>query len=89
MILVVNKIDRAPSAQTKWVDKDGNCFSKHVFTCAVTGEGIHDLESAIIEIVGLDRIPAGGRKWTVNQVRYVLFGIQTPSPNPPTFHSYL
>ncbi|XP_041013549.1 tRNA modification GTPase MnmE [Juglans microcarpa x Juglans regia] len=67
VILVVNKIDCDPSARTKWVYKDGDSFCKHVFTCAVTGEGIHDLERAILEIVGLNRIPAGGRKWTVNQ----------------------
>ncbi|KAM4086963.1 hypothetical protein ACJW30_10G142100 [Castanea mollissima] len=67
VILVVNKIDCAPSSQTKWVDRDGDSFSKHVFTCAVTGEGIQDLETAILEIVGLNRIPSGGRRWTVNQ----------------------
>ncbi|KAG6714954.1 hypothetical protein I3842_05G226900 [Carya illinoinensis] len=67
VILVVNKIDCAPSARTKWVDKDCDSFCKRVFTCAVTGEGIHDLERAILEIVGLNKIPTGGRKWTVNQ----------------------
>uniref|UniRef100_A0A2N9G8S0 TrmE-type G domain-containing protein n=1 Tax=Fagus sylvatica TaxID=28930 RepID=A0A2N9G8S0_FAGSY len=67
VILVVNKIDCAPSAQTEWVDRDDDSFSKHVFTCAVTGEGIHDLETAILEIVGLNSIPSGGRRWTVNQ----------------------
>lgn len=67
VILVVNKIDCAPSARTEWIDRDRTFFSKHVFTCAVTGEGIHDLETAILEIVGLNKIPAGGSRWTVNQ----------------------
>jgi tRNA modification GTPase len=71
MILVINKIDSAPSARTKWVDSDCNSFTKYIFTCAITGEGIHDLESAISEIVGLNKIPAGGRRWSVNQVSYL------------------
>lgn len=65
VILVVNKIDCASSCE--WVDTLSRSFSKHVFTCAVTGKGISDLESAIVELVGLNKIPAGGRKWTVNQ----------------------
>lgn len=72
MILVINKIDCAPSLRMEWVNRDGNSFSKRVFTCAVTGQGIQDLEIAISEIVGLNRIPAGGFKWTVNQVNYML-----------------
>ncbi|KAH7567792.1 hypothetical protein JRO89_XS07G0150000 [Xanthoceras sorbifolium] len=67
MILVVNKIDCAPSASTEWINRESYSFSKHIFTCAVTGQGIQDLEKAISEIVGLNQIPAGGRKWTVNQ----------------------
>lgn len=69
MILVINKIDCASSACSDWVDREGKSFSKHVFTCAITGQGIHDLEKSILEIVGLNKIPAGGRRWTVNQVR--------------------
>ncbi|KAF7816938.1 tRNA modification GTPase MnmE [Senna tora] len=65
-ILVVNKIDRAPSAETEWI-KSRNFFSKHVFTCAITGEGLQELERAVLELVGLNNIPTGGRKWTVNQ----------------------
>ncbi|GAV59284.1 MMR_HSR1 domain-containing protein/TrmE_N domain-containing protein/GTPase_Cys_C domain-containing protein [Cephalotus follicularis] len=67
VILVVNKIDCAPCACTEWVDEDSSSFSKHVFTCAVTGQGIQDLETAILEIVGLNEVPLGGRRWTVNQ----------------------
>ncbi|KAH6781224.1 tRNA modification GTPase [Perilla frutescens var. frutescens] len=65
VVLVVNKIDCASSCE--WVDTLSRSFNKHVFTCAVTGNGISDLESAIVELVGLNKIPAGGRKWTVNQ----------------------
>lgn len=67
MILVINKIDCASSACSDWVNREAKLFSKHVFTCAITGQGIHDLEKSILEIVGLDKIPAGGRRWTVNQ----------------------
>ncbi|KAG8493941.1 hypothetical protein CXB51_011243 [Gossypium anomalum] len=67
MILVINKIDCASSACSDWVDREAKSFSKHVFTCAITGQGIHDLEKLILEIVGLNKIPAGGRRWTVNQ----------------------
>ncbi|KAG2399929.1 tRNA modification GTPase [Vigna angularis] len=68
-ILVVNKIDCKPCAETEW-DKgfqSHKMFSKHVFTCAVTGQGLQDLERAVLQIVGLEGIPAGGRRWTVNQ----------------------
>lgn len=68
MILVINKIDCASSACSTWVDREAKSFSKHVFTCAITGQGIPDLEKSISEIVGLNQIPAGGRRWTVNQV---------------------
>lgn len=70
MILVINKIDCVESASMDWVHGDENAFDKHVLMCAVTGQGIEELEMAISEIVGLDRIPNGGRRWTVNQVHY-------------------
>ncbi|CAL0327384.1 unnamed protein product [Lupinus luteus] len=68
-ILVVNKIDCGPYAETEWDEEctSLNFFSKHVFTCAVTGQGLQDLEKAVLDIVGLDAIPTGGRRWTVNQ----------------------
>ncbi|XP_062101160.1 uncharacterized protein LOC133807043 isoform X3 [Humulus lupulus] len=68
MILVINKIDCAESVPNiECVDEDGNTFTKHVKTCAVTGQGIKELETAISEIVGLNRVVQGGRRWTVNQ----------------------
>ncbi|XP_063946855.1 uncharacterized protein LOC108210864 isoform X2 [Daucus carota subsp. sativus] len=67
VILVINKIDCVPNASSKWVNNSGYTFVKCIFTCAVTGQGIQDLETAILEIIGLDRIPRGGRKWAVNQ----------------------
>lgn len=70
VILVINKIDCVPNASSKWVNNSGYTFVKCIFTCAVTGQGIQDLETAILEIIGLDRIPRGGRKWAVNQVNF-------------------
>lgn len=67
VILVINKIDCVPNTCSQWVNTSGFSFNKQIFTCAVTGQGIQDLETAFLEIVGLDRIPAGGRKWVVNQ----------------------
>lgn len=70
MILVINKIDRVQSAKSEWDNnEEKNSFSKCVFTSAINGEGIKDLETAVSGIVGLSRIPDGGRKWTVNQVQ--------------------
>ncbi|XP_010269186.1 PREDICTED: uncharacterized protein LOC104605927 isoform X3 [Nelumbo nucifera] len=67
MVLVINKIDCASSVSIEVPKAGGNPFNKHIFTCAVTGQGILDLESAILEIAGLDQISEGGRRWTVNQ----------------------
>ncbi|GMN45285.1 hypothetical protein TIFTF001_014472 [Ficus carica] len=68
MILVINKIDCAKSVPSiQQIDDDGNTFSKHVLTCALTGQGIQELETAISELVGLNRVLKGGRRWTVNQ----------------------
>ncbi|CDP01190.1 unnamed protein product [Coffea canephora] len=66
IILVVNKIDCAPTTSYKW-DTTATSFNKLIFTCAVTGQGITDLEAAVLEIVGLNTIPAGGCRWAVNQ----------------------
>lgn len=66
MILVMNKIDCATPEQLE--DKKEEAFHRSVFTSAVTGQGIEELEEAILEILGLDRVPSGGHQWTVNQV---------------------
>lgn len=71
LILVINKIDCTPSA-LELSGMKSNSFSKCVHTCALTGQGILELESAILDIMGLDRMPAAGRRWTVNQVVYLL-----------------
>ena len=68
MILVINKIDRSPSIREELFEIDTRIFKKHVCTCAVTGQGIVELEKAVLEVRGLNSIPAGGRRWTVNQV---------------------
>lgn len=67
LILVINKIDCAPSDSYECVNACGFSFNKHIPTCAVNGQGIQELEAAIIEIMGLNKIPVGGRRWTVNQ----------------------
>lgn len=75
ILLVINKIDCAPSPNIDAVGISRNFFSKQVFTCAVTGQGIENLEMAISELVGLNKSLATGRRWTVNQVTYYF-----PSP---------
>lgn len=74
-ILVINKIDCIPSTSTdsEWGGEYSGYFSKHVFTCAVSGQGIEELEMAVSEIVGLNKIPEEGRRWTVNQVLLLIF----------------
>lgn len=68
VILAINKIDCATSDCSEFFNSLGESFDKHIYTCAITGQGISDLETAILELVGLQNIPAGGRKWAVNQV---------------------
>ncbi|ONK73996.1 tRNA modification GTPase MnmE [Asparagus officinalis] len=66
MILVINKIDCAPSASVEFC-MDNSTFRAHVKTCAVTGKGIRELEKAVLEVRGLEPVSAGGRRWTINQ----------------------
>lgn len=68
ILLVINKIDCAPSPKMDAMSINRDSFSKQVFTCAVTGQGIQNLEMAISELVGLNKTLASGRRWTVNQV---------------------
>lgn len=68
MVLVVNKIDCAPPGFCELIKAQSDSFIKVIFTCAVSGQGLSDLEAAITEIIGLDTIPAGGSRWAVNQV---------------------
>ncbi|PIA41417.1 hypothetical protein AQUCO_02200079v1 [Aquilegia coerulea] len=70
IILVINKIDCAPPEYIDVFKSAGNPFNKHVLTCAVHSQGIPELESALMEIAGLDRISAGGRRWAVNQRQF-------------------
>lgn len=75
MILVTNKIDCLVSApiSAKPPQPEGNYFKKHVLTCAVTGQGVEELEEAILEVIGVEPIPSGGRKWAANQVGGQMF----------------
>jgi tRNA modification GTPase len=69
MILVINKIDRAPiDSVGPFEEICSRFFKKVVRTCAVTGEGIPELEKAVLDVRGLEPISSAGRKWTVNQV---------------------
>ncbi|XP_022141643.1 uncharacterized protein LOC111011948 [Momordica charantia] len=67
ILLVINKIDCVPSPNMDDLGMNYDSFNKQVYTCAVTGQGIENLEMAISELVGLDKTLASGRRWTVNQ----------------------
>ncbi|CAN6478088.1 unnamed protein product [Victoria cruziana] len=66
LILVINKID-CTSSSFQLLDTFPGIFVKHVSTCAITGQGLPDLESAILEVLGLDKVLSGGRIWAINQ----------------------
>ena len=73
MVLVINKVDCAPFVPGEQFEQFSGLFRKHVQTCAVTGKGISDLESAVIEVRGIEHVPSEGRRWTVNQVNFCVF----------------
>ncbi|CAD6245018.1 unnamed protein product [Miscanthus lutarioriparius] len=70
MVLVINKVDCAPFVPGEQFEQFSGLFRKHVQTCAVTGKGISDLESAVIEARGIEHVPSEGRRWTVNQRQF-------------------
>ncbi|KAG8047295.1 hypothetical protein GUJ93_ZPchr0008g13291 [Zizania palustris] len=67
MVLAINKVDCAPFISGAQFEQFSGLFRKHVQTCAVTGKGISELEKAVMEVRGLEPVPSGGRRWTVNQ----------------------
>lgn len=73
MILVINKIDCAPSLPIEQFGMDISNFKMLVQTCAVTGKGIRDLERAVLKIRGLEPVLPGGRRWSINQVPMLKF----------------
>jgi len=70
MVLVINKVDCAPFVSGEQFEKFSGVFTKQVQTCAVTGKGISELEGAVIEVRGIEHVPSGGRRWTVNQRQF-------------------
>jgi tRNA modification GTPase len=70
MVLVINKVDCAPFVSGEQFEKFSGLFTKQVQTCAVTGKGISELEGAVIEVRGIEHVPSGGRRWTVNQRQF-------------------
>ncbi|KAG2578603.1 tRNA modification GTPase MnmE-like [Panicum virgatum] len=70
MVLVINKIDCAPFVCGEQFEKFSGIFTKQVQTCAVTGKGISELEGAVIQVRGIEHVPSGGRRWTVNQRQF-------------------
>lgn len=67
IILVLNKIDCTPSGSIQLPHIIEDSFKRKVLTCAVKRMGIQDLESAFLELAGLENISSGGRQWAVNQ----------------------
>ncbi|KAG6504792.1 hypothetical protein ZIOFF_037139 [Zingiber officinale] len=70
VILVVNKIDCVPCTSMRQFEMATSSFMKLVPTCAINGKGISELERAVLEVRGLDSIPPGGFRWTVNQRQF-------------------
>ncbi|OEL25742.1 tRNA modification GTPase MnmE [Dichanthelium oligosanthes] len=68
--VLINKVDCVPFVSGEQFEQFSGLFRKHVQTCAVTGKGISELESAVIEVRGIEHVPSGGRRWTVNQRQF-------------------
>ncbi|PKA58075.1 putative tRNA modification GTPase mnmE [Apostasia shenzhenica] len=70
MILVINKIDCAPSIMIEHFDIGSCIFKKKVLVSAINGRGILELEKAVLDVRGLEPILSGGRRWTINQRQF-------------------
>ncbi|CAM6100151.1 unnamed protein product [Calypogeia fissa] len=66
-VLVINKVDTAAAASVVLPKHVTETFSAVVLTCALQSVGLHDLESALLNLVGGGSVNSDGRQWAVNQ----------------------
>lgn len=74
-VLVINKADLMSTPEL--LDGNGTdhivptdvkqLFSRVVFTSASTGQGLHDLQDALLHVAGAPDIVSGGLSWAVNE----------------------